>query len=195
MSRPAEGTRRRAAAVRTLRGQRQVPGEVGARAAGPDRAVADRARPRGPPGRQPDPGDRVGLDHVRRGAAGVPGPATHWIAAYGGMRTSTARPGARSASRPSRYTTAQRRASGSGGRPASMAAPAALTQPAPSAAAVSFPDHPGRPSAARCAFTAASMRAGSPRRTGIAANLACRTDGSGAAGAGIRNHQTADFGS
>ena len=37
---------------------------------------------------------------------GVPrvcrGPATAWTAAYGGIRTSTARPGASSASRPSR---------------------------------------------------------------------------------------------
>ena len=111
---------------------------------------------------------------------GVPrvcrGPATHWIAAYGGMRTSTARPGAWAASTPSRSVTAQRSASRSGVAPASRAASTARTQAAPSASAVTGPGHSGSPSAARCAFTAASNRAGSARRTGTLVNLAPATD-------------------
>jgi len=63
--------------------------------------------------------------------AGVPlvcrGPAQHWTAPYGGMRTSTDRPGARPARSASNVRTASRSAAGSGVRPASSAASTTAT--------------------------------------------------------------------
>ena len=106
---------------------------------------------------------------------GVPrvcrGPAMHWTAAYGGTRTSTARPGTRSASTSRRYATDIRRDSRCGSTPASIAASAAAAQARPSAGLVSGPDQAGSPSAARWVSSAASQRAGSRRRGGIGAKV------------------------
>ena len=55
------------------------------------------------------------------------GPGTHWIAPYGGTRTSTDRPGARSARTANNDRTASRNTGRSGVRPSSSADNAATT--------------------------------------------------------------------
>ena len=156
------------------------------------RPSGDRVRPRQPPGREQDPGDRVGFHHVRRGAAGVPG-ALH---ALDGRKRRDAH-----LDRAAGCLGGQQAEQVHDGQPGGVSAPApdpGRSRPAPRRRrrprvppSVTGPGHSGRPSAARCAFTAASRRAGSPLRAGIAANLAGRSDGSGAARARIRYHQTA----
>ena len=99
MGQPAIGLDHGASLRRSPRTEQRQPGrQVGPRPAGADLPGGHRLAPSRPPGGQRDPGHRVGLDHVRRGAPGVPGPPMHCTAAYGGTRTSTALPGARPAS-------------------------------------------------------------------------------------------------
>src|SRR5215472_8549565 len=103
---------------------------------------------------------------------GVPrvcrGPGTHWMAANGGTRTSTVRPGTRSSSRCRLYRTAARSAGRSGGEPAASASVTAARLAAPRARSVATPGQGGWPSAARCSLTAASILAGSGPRGGTA---------------------------
>ena len=99
------------------RPNRQVRREVGAWPAGLDGAGADRFGPRSRP-----VASRIQVTgSVSTTLGGVPrvcrGPGTHCTAATGGSRTSMARPGTAAASRPSRYLTATRSASGGGGPP------------------------------------------------------------------------------
>ena len=76
-------------------GQRQPGPQVRPLAAGPHRAGGHGVRPATRcPRSELQPGAGVHLDHRRRGAAAVGVPAMACTAAYGGMRTSTLRPGA-----------------------------------------------------------------------------------------------------
>ena len=88
------------------------------------------------------------------------------MAANGGTRTSTVRPGTRCSSRPRLYRTAARSAGRSGGEPAASASVTAARLAAPSARSVASPDHGARPSAHRCSLTAASSLARSGPRGG-----------------------------
>ena len=105
--------------------QRQVRGEVGPVAAGAPRAPAACAVGEiQPSGGQPDPGHRVGLDHVRRRAAGVPRPGdrlhrherrdAHLDRPAGGA----ARPGSRPACRMAAASAARGRSAPGRGRAA-----------------------------------------------------------------------------
>jgi hypothetical protein len=103
---------------------------------------------------------------------GVPrvcrGPGTHWIAANGGTRTSTVRPGTCCSSSPRLYRTAARRAGRSGSDPIASASVTAASVAAPSTRSVASPGHGGWPSAARCSFRAASSLVRSGPRGGTA---------------------------
>jgi hypothetical protein len=96
------------------------------------------------------------------------GPGTHWIAAKGGTRTSTVRPGTRCSSNPRLYRTAARRAGRSGSDPAASAAVTAARLAAPRTRSVASPGHGSWPSAARCSFRAAISLPRSGRRGGTA---------------------------
>ena len=62
------------------RQQRQVARQAGSGPARPDRAGRHGIRPRGPARCEQDPGQAVGLHHVRRRTLVCRGPSTHWIA-------------------------------------------------------------------------------------------------------------------
>ena len=153
-SRPAAGRPRRRRAARW-----RAPCRSAAAAAQPSRPVASASQVSG---------------SVSMTLGGVPrvcrGPATHWTAANGGTRTSTDRPGARSARASSRNRVAERSASRCGSAPASTAAVTASTLARPRAAGLAGPVQGGWPRAARCSLTAASRRPGSGCRTGTPEN-------------------------
>ena len=94
----ADGTDADVARALSSGQERQRGRQIGAESGGVHRPGRHRLRPALPAGGQAQKGERVGLDHVRWGAAGVGragSPIAHCTAAYGRIRTSTDRPGYR----------------------------------------------------------------------------------------------------